>query len=57
MFAIAYFFLGILFRGFIGTDAMDFVKMAKCVKKDFPRAQFFFVGDGPLIVGTTTGQV
>ncbi len=27
MFAIAYLFLGILFRGFIGVDAMDLVKM------------------------------
>jgi len=27
MFAIAYFFLGVLFRGFIGVDAVDLVKM------------------------------
>jgi ACR3 family arsenite transporter len=27
MFAIAYLFLGVLFRGFIGVDAMDLVKM------------------------------
>lgn len=27
MYAIAIFFLGVLFRGFIGTDALDFVKM------------------------------
>ena len=27
MFAIAYLFLGVLFRGMIGTEAMDFVKM------------------------------
>ncbi|MFA5287130.1 MAG: ACR3 family arsenite efflux transporter [Candidatus Omnitrophota bacterium] len=27
MYAIAYFFLGIIFKGFIGTDAVDFVKL------------------------------
>lgn len=27
MYAIAFFFLGVLFRGFIGTEAMDLVKM------------------------------